>query len=354
GKQVVYVVGTVDMEANKIPSSLWIASTDGKGEPRQLTNAPGKKDRHPRWSPDGKRILFESNRSGDSQLWIIGLDGGEAKQLTTISTGASDAIWSRDGKQIAFMSAVYPEYSEKPFKESDAANKKRADEIEKSPVKAKVHTKLFYRHWDSYVEDKRQHLFVMSADGGEPKDVTPGDRDAFPTPDTFGTGDNYTFSPDGKYLVFTAVPEKDEAWSTNYDICRVPVTGGTTKWENLTKDNHAADSGPVFSPDGKKLAYRAQSKAGYEADRWVLMTADCDAGGKPTGKANPVLGVETSDISVNEFAWQRDAPDPDWLCFVFDHKGATTIAALGADGVRAAFPHYVEGGFNTSLSFSAD
>ena len=86
-------------------------------------------------------------------------------------------------------------------------------------------TKLFYRHWDEWVEDKRQHLFVMTADGGEPKDVTPGDRDAFPTSETFSTGDNFTFSPDGKYLVFTAVPEKNEAWSTNYEICRVPVDG---------------------------------------------------------------------------------------------------------------------------------
>src|SRR5215471_921905 len=72
GKQVVYVVGTVDMEANKIPASLWLAPADGKGEPRQLTNAAGKKDGHPRWSPDGKWVLLESNRSGESQLWAIG------------------------------------------------------------------------------------------------------------------------------------------------------------------------------------------------------------------------------------------------------------------------------------------
>ena len=174
---------------------------------------------------------------------------------------------------IAFVSAVYPEYSEKPFKESDELNKKRKEEAEKNPVKARVFTKLFYRHWDEWVEDKRQHLFVMTADGGEPKDVTPGDRDAFPTSDTFSTGDNFTFSPDGKYLVFTAVPEKNEAWSTNYEICRVPVTGGTTKWESLTKDNPAASSGPVFSPDGKRLAYRAQKRAGFEADKWEFMVA---------------------------------------------------------------------------------
>jgi dipeptidyl aminopeptidase/acylaminoacyl peptidase len=348
GRQVVYVVGTVDMDANKIPSSLWLASADGKGEPRQLTNAAGKKDRHPRWSPDGKRILFESNRSGENQLWIIGLDGGEAKQLTTISTGASDAVWSRDGKQIAFMSAVYPEYSEKPFKESDAANKKRADEIEKSPVKAKVHTKLFYRHWDSYVEDKRQHLFVMSADGGEPKDVTPGDRDAFPTSDTFATGDNYTFSPDGKYLVFTAVPEKDEAWSTNYDICRVPVTGGTTKWECLTKDNPAADSGPVFSPDGKKLAYRAQAKAGYEADKWDLLVAESGPDGSLAGKPTNLTGK--LDVSADEYVWVFGGKE---LLYTSDLRAEKDIATIAADGSGAS-TRIPWGGMNTSFTANQD
>ena len=161
GKLVVYVVGSVDLGANSTSSTLWLASTDNKGEPRQLTTTT-KKDRHPRWSPDGQHILFESNRSGDTQLWIIDKNGGEARQLTTISTEASNGMWSPDGKHIAFVSAVYPEYSDKPFKESDALNKKRKEEIEKSPVKAKVHTKLFYRHWDAYVEGKRQHLFVMS------------------------------------------------------------------------------------------------------------------------------------------------------------------------------------------------
>jgi dipeptidyl aminopeptidase/acylaminoacyl peptidase len=334
GKKVVYVVGIVDMAANRVPSSLWLAATDGKTTPQQLTNAAGKKDRHPRWSPDGRRILFESNRSGQTQLWVIGLGGGEARQLTTISTGASDAVWSRDGKFIAFVSAVYPEYSEKPFKESDAANKKKADEIEKSPVKAKVHTKLFYRHWDSYVEDKRQHLFVMSAAGGAPKDVTPGDRDAFPTSDTFSTGDNFTFSPDGKYLVFTAVPEKNEAWSTNYDICRVPVADKAsrgrkpTDWESLTKDNPAADSGPVFSPAGDRLAFRAQKKAGYEADRWQLLVVDVDGDG--TFKEKPRDVTATSDSSVESFVWGFAGSNQ--LIFTTDESACVSIYTVGGTG----------------------
>ena len=109
GKWVVYVQGVVDLEANRTARNLWLASTDPAVDrkPKQLTSTL-KGDGHPRWSPDGKHILFESTRSGTSQLWIIAVDGGEPKQLTTISTGAATGIWSRDGKQIAFVSAVWP------------------------------------------------------------------------------------------------------------------------------------------------------------------------------------------------------------------------------------------------------
>src|SRR5262249_53119553 len=189
-----------------------------------------------------------------------------------------------------------------PFKESDELNKKRKEEVEKSPVKAKVHTKLFYRHWDSYVEDKRQHLFVLpwnDGQGGEPRDVTPGDRDANPTSSTFATGDNFTFSPDSKYLVFTAPPERDEAWSTNYELRRVPVRGGPA--ETLTAANPAADGGPVFSPDGSRLAYRAQKRAGFEADRWQLMVVETDPGGAFKGKPRSV--TEKVDRSASDFLW---------------------------------------------------
>lgn len=319
GKQVVYQVTTVDLDANKTSTALWIAATDGKSSPRQLTNS-GKRDAHPRWSPDGSRILFESNRNGSQQLYVLDLkNGGDAKQLTHISTEAGNGIWSPDGSHIAFVSAVYPEFSELPYAESDKKNKEKIDAEEKSPVKAKVFTKLFFRHWDSLVGDRRQHLFVLrrgydaKLDGplapGEspkwddraPQDVTPGDRDAYPTSTTFSSGEDFTFSPDGKFLVFTAVPEKDEAWSTNYDICRVSVTNTSPKWEVLTKDNKAADSGPRFSPDGKKLAWRTQKQAGYEADKWDIVEADVNPSGTLSGGPKSLLGQ--SDVSANEFVW---------------------------------------------------
>jgi dipeptidyl aminopeptidase/acylaminoacyl peptidase len=348
GKHVVYQVGTVNLEQNKITTNLWLAATDGKTPPRQLTSST-RADRHPRWSPDGKRILFESTRSGDSQLWVLDMSGGEARQLTTLSTGASNGTWSPDGKKIAFVSAVWPEYSDKPFKESNALNRKRAEEREKGPVRARVFTRLFYRHWDDWVEDKRQHLFVMSfADdkAGEPRDVTPGDHDAFPTSTTFESSVSFTFSPDGTHLLFTAPPKKDEAWSTNYDIWRVAVDGNA-KPENLTKDNKAADSGPQFSPDGTKLAYRAQRKAGFEADRWELMVADCTPGGDIRGQPRSL--TPKFDSWVEDFVWARDS---NAIFFAAEEKGAMPIWELHVED--GGVSKFAGGGANNALAISKD
>jgi dipeptidyl aminopeptidase/acylaminoacyl peptidase len=318
GRKIVYVVTDVDLAANSTRSSLWIADANAPGNGRPLTNA-GKKDAHPRWSPDGKRVLFQSNRSGSMQLWVIDVDGGEARKLTDVSTDASNGLWSRDGRRIAFVSTVRPEFSAKPFAESDRLNKEKDEAVSKSPVKAKVFTKLFYRHWDSHVDDKRQHLFVMSFDpatgaAGEPKNVTPGDRDAYPTSSTFSVGDDFTFSPDGSHLVFTAVPEKNEAWNTNMDLCRVPVAGSST-WENLTAANPAADGAPVFSPDGSQLVWRSQKRPGFEADKWNLMVADVDPSGKPTGE--PRVLTKSLDRSVEGIA--------------VEGKGASAIALFTAE-----------------------
>lgn len=341
GKLVTYVVTTVDFAANRSSSAIWLAPTvAGTKAPWPLTNS-GKKDRHPRWSPDGKSILFESNRSGDNQLWVIALDGGEARQLTTIATEAGGGIWSPDGKSIAFVSSVFPENSPKPYAESNALNKKRMEEISRNPVKARVFSKLFFRHWDDWVEDKRQHLFVMSAAGGEPRDVTPGDRDANPTSSTFAVGDDFAFSPDGKSLVFTAPPQHNEAWSTNYDICRVSVGGGEV--QTLTKGNAAADGGPRFSPDGKNLAYRAQKRPGFEADRWEIMVLPA------SGEGQPRSITASFDSSPDSFAWSAKG---DQIYFTADDKGETPVFSVRVDDGVCTKVDWLSGHANSSLCVS--
>lgn len=354
GKQVVYAVSEItDSKNNKSVSRLWLVPSDGSSPPRQLTNPAGK-DSNPRWSPDGTRILFESTRSGSSQLWVIGLNGGEAQQLTKISTDASSGTWAPNGKHIAFVSTVYPEFSTKPFAESDALNKQKAEDIANSPIKARVHKRLFYRHWDSYVEDKRQHLFVIDLKeengnliAGEPRDVTPGDRDAYPTSTTFSAPQDFTFSPDSSHLIFTAVPAENEAWNTNFDLCRVPVSGGTTNWETLTSDNQAADGLPVFSPDGKAIAFRRQRKQGYEADRWEIVVAACEKDGKLA--TEPISLTDQIDLSFDELVWK----DLSTLFVTAEHQGSKPLFILET-GKQNAIRTVKSTATNLNLSISRD
>jgi len=348
GRLVAYAITTVNLVDNTTSSNLWLAVTDGSTPPRQLTTT-AKKDRHPRWSPDGQRILFESNRTGTNQLWVIELHGGEAHQVTHISSGASTGLWSPNGTKIAFVSTVYPEFSTLPFGESDKKNKEKADAAEKNPVKVRVFTKLFFRHWDEYVEDKRQHLFVCNPDGSDCRDVTPGDRDANPTSTTFSIDDDFTFSPDGSHLLFSAVPARNEAWSTNYDICRVSVTNTKTEWETLTP-NPAADVYPRFSPDGKKLAWRAQKKAGYEADKWEIVVVDCKPDGSFDTTPRSVTGELVKDLAVGEFEWVGN----DKLVFSADELGSNPLFQCWLETRDKAVVTAGSPGVHSALSVSRD
>ncbi len=323
GRWIAYVISVVDMGENRTNSDVWIVAADGTGEPRPLTASP-KHDRHPRWSPDGRHILFESNRGGDFQLYTLALAGGEARPVTRVATGATQGVWSPDGRHVAFVSAVHPRFSGKPFAESDAANRAEDKRREESMVKAKVIDQLLYRHWDSWVDGKRQHLFVVRMkDGvadGDPRDMTPGDHDAVPTSSTFSAGDEFAFSPDGKELVHTAtpVPTREEAWSTNHDLWAVELASG--KRTRLTS-NPAADGLPRWSPDGRYLAYRAQARAGFEADRWRLMLLE-----RATGKARSL--TEALDSSVEGMAW---APDGGSLVIEAEDKGTKRLWRVGLD-----------------------
>jgi len=356
GKWVAYQLTKNDIEKRESQTAIYIVAADGKTPPRALTNS-GKKDSRPRFSPDSRSIVFQSNRSGSMQLWIIDILGGEARQLTTLTTEASNAVWSPDGQKLAFLSTVFPEFSELPFDESDAANKKANDEREKRPSSARVFTRLFYRHWDSYVEDKRQHLFVLKLKrgthgqetDGPPHDATPGNRDAYPTSSTFSSGEDFCFSPDSNHLIFTAVPDRDESWSTNFDLCRVAIDNGDTNWETLTQSNLAADSGPRISPDGRSLAWRFQNKPGYEADRWQIAIAKITADGRLD---SPITNwLPTFENSAGEITWLGN----DRIVTNVDQNGAQQLFSIKAPSSSASNQSSIErwstdGGLHAGLA----
>ena len=288
GKWVAYTVATPDMDANRNVTNIWLVST-ASGAPTQLSQSGH--DSSPVWSPDGSTIAFLSSRSGEAQVYLLSLEGGEAQRLTKLSTGAGLVKWSPGGKTIAFTSSVYPDCKD------DECNQKRDEEKEKNKVKAHVAEHLLYRHWTHWNEGKRSHLFVIPADGSTaPRDLTPGADFDVPPDERGGPGD-INFSPDSKEICFTAVTDKMEAISTNGDLFTAPVAGGEI--QRITTQR-GFDGEPVYSPDGKYIAYHAQLEREYESDRWRVMLYD-----RQTGKIENL--TEGFDRSADELAWSADS-----------------------------------------------
>jgi len=288
GSLVAFVVSTPDAAANRSGTDIWLERTAG-GEPVRLTNSPGA-DYHPRWSPDGRHIAFVSMRSGSAQVWILPVAGGEARQLTHISSGANDPVWSPDGRRIAFYSAVYPDCA------TDSCNAARAEAAEANPVKARVYTALLYRHWNEWRSGTRNHLFVADAETGVFEDLTAGRDFDYPT-FPFGGSAEYAFSPDGREICVSAKEAAVEAISTNTDLFVIDLAG---RGMRKITTNEAADETPAYSPDGRWLAWRAQSLPGFESDRWRLMLLD-----RKTGEARSV--TEDFDRWVSDYCWTPDS-----------------------------------------------
>ena len=260
GRLAVLPVTTYDIEKNKGESDLWLVPTKS-GKPRQLTSAVAS-DSSPAWSPDGELIAFISKRGDDkeAQVYVIPVNGGEARRVTNVPTGVSSPKWFPDSKRIAFITQVWPELASWP--DMEQRMKERAD----AKMTARVWDKAPFSYWDRFLDDRKTHVYSVSIEGGEPKAIT---LDAgHPLDSAEPDANSYDISPDGSEIAF--VSDSDASGiDQNFDIFVMPVDGGSAK--NITADNPANDVGPLYSPDGRLLAFSKQVLKGFYADRTRLM-----------------------------------------------------------------------------------
>ena len=312
GKQVVFTRTTTALDTGRRNADIWTVPADGSESPKELIGGD-KNETSPRFTPDGKRVAFISNRDGAPQVYIASSDGKGIKQITKLSAGVQPPLLvSPDGTKVAFVSDVYPQCHD------EECNRQMRESAEKDPVKVRVLTGLPYRHWDEWRIGIRHHVFVTDIDSGSAHDVTPGD---FDSPAHFYEDNAIAFSLDSRSIVF--VSNRDgrdrEMLNTNRDVWLVPATGGELK--KITS-NLAADTQPVFSPDGKLLAILAQRRPGFESDRWYIDLYDQATGAKRTL-------FESTDLSADEMIFSANGTS---IFFTADEKGLTNLYMVSASG----------------------
>lgn len=317
GKQLAFVVREADLEANQGLFDIWTIGSDGRGL-RRLTShvAP---DRSPRWAPDGSALYFLSSRAGSNQVWRIDPQGGEAVQVSRLAVEVEE-IMGIAGPRLLLALSVYPHCQTLACTiEREAAEKKRKSS-------GRLFDRLFVRQWDTWKSGKRSHLFSWAAGESEPRDLTAG-LDADVPMAVWGGPEEVALSPDGKEVVYSVrLAGREEAWSTDFNLYQVPLDGSRAP-VCLTCDNPAWDTRPVFSPDGKSLAYLAMSRPGYESDRFEIRLRD-----RASGQTRAV--APGWDRSPQGLVWSADGRR---LFAVADALGQTALFAVTvADGRTAA------------------
>ncbi len=318
GKWVLYTLKVPNLKGNNSSSDLFAVRVDSSIFQRVTSH--GKTDYNGRWSPDSKQIAFISTRSLTPQIFIKDFPSGDAKQITDIPGGVSNMAWSPDGKYFSFTAEV-------------KLDKTLGDKYPKHPkANMRIYDKLPVRHWDEWIDESYSHLFIIPTDGGEPKDLMKDEK--FDTPlKPFGGPEEIAWSPDGKQIAYTCKKIKNFAKSTNSDIYIVNVESGETK--NITEGMVGYDLSPLYSPDGKWIAFISLEKDGFESDRRRLMLYN-----RKTGNIKEI--TKNFDGWVGEMIWH---PDSKSLFFSSDDKGTVKLFRIAAEKIQHADKTLSEGEF---------
>ncbi len=344
GSRAVFVLRETDLEADRGRTDLWSVGVDGEGLTPWTTHEAS--DFNPRWAPDGSGVYFLSTRSGSSQVWFLPVGGGEARQVTDLPLDAGNLVVSPTGRHLALTLDVFADC------DTLLCTVERLDEEKGKQVSGRIYDALFIRHWDGWKDGRlsRLHVTPLEEDGraGDPVLVSGGVLGDVPSK-PFGGPEEIAFTPDGSGVVFTARESgPEEPWSTDFDLYYAAVDGSGAPTV-LTGDNPAWDTQPVFSPDGRTLAYLAMSRPGYESDRRRILLKswpdgeprelapawDRSAGGLTFSPDGETLYVTVADVgNVSLFAVDVASGEVERL---LSGGHVRSPAVAGADGNRLLF-----------------
>ena len=346
GTLVAFTARTYDTKSNGSTGSLWLVKTSG-GEPLRLTRRESVHDSSPRWLPGGRFLLFSSDRDEGSALWALDTQGGEPWKVSDLPLDMGGFMVVPHGGQIVFTLDVAPDC------EDLECSLERSKAFTDAP--ARVYTELLFRHWDTWEDGLRSHLFVApllkGKDGrpeglGEPRDLMQGiDADSPTRP--FGGMEEIAISPDGLEMTYAAkiLAGSEAAWSTDVDLFRVPLDGSKQPVK-ITSGNRAWDTAPAYSPDGRWLASTAMDRPGFEADRLHIVIRS-RAG---DGSLGPPRDVAADwDRSIASMAW---TPDSRSLVVIAQDTGRLKIFSVSVPDGRVT-PLVAEH-HNTSVQVTGD
>ena len=322
GRRIVYVRAFADIMTDRNYSNLWAVNPDGSDN-RPVTTG-SHQDTSPRWSPDGTRLAYVSDVNGRPQIYVRWMDSGQTARVTSLQYAPSGLAWSPDGKEISFAANV----PAKPVEVGTLPKAPTGAKWEEAPT---AYDRPIYRfNGAGYLKPGYTHIFVVSAEGGTPRQITSGD---FQYGGMGNRASEAVWTPDSKYLLISANRHPDyELNPADTEVYEFAVADGATR---ALTDRRGPDNAPEISPDGRYIAFTGYDDKfqGYQVTRLYVMDRD--------GKNSRMLSGKL-DRDIRNLRWAADSSS---IYFVYDDEGNTKLGLMKLDGsFRQLADHIGSGG----------